>query len=188
MRKLITFARSGLATFVRRFRAYGLSPTLTWLYGRGLPLVTGVPLIYSRVTPQIYVGPQYQKAGKYFLEKSGINGSLNLRSEFDDAAHGLALKDYCYLPVVDGTAPSLEQLGQGVTFIQGMISQGGKVYIHCHGGVGRAPTMAAAYFISQGYSFAQAIEAIRKARPFIELKPAQLEQLERLELTRKLQG
>jgi hypothetical protein len=98
MQKLLTFVRLGLATFVRRLRTYGLGPTLTWLYGRGLPLVTGIPLVYSRVTPQIYVGPQHQKVGKYFLAKSGINGSLNLRIEFDDAAHDLALKDYCTFP------------------------------------------------------------------------------------------
>jgi protein-tyrosine phosphatase len=79
-------------------------------------------------------------------------------------------------------------LHQGVTFIQAVVAKGGKVYIHCHGGVGRAPTMAAAYFVSQGYSPAQAVEVIRKARPFIELKPAQLEQLERLELIQKPSG
>ena len=77
----------------------------------------------------------------------------------------------------------MEHLNQGVDFINKAIAQGGKVYIHCGGGVGRAPAMAAAYFISQGYERDQAIELIRKARPFIRIMPAQMEQLERFEMT-----
>jgi len=159
-----------------------MHPTLLWLYGRGIPLITGIPLMkYSQITSEIYVGPQYRRAGKYRLEKFGITGTVNLRFEFDDSLHGLSLKDYCYLPVINDCAPTLEQLNNGVTFIRQVIAKGGKVYIHCQGGLSRAPTMAAAYFINQGFSLKEAVELIQHIRPFIEIKSIQMEQLKYFE-------
>lgn len=162
----------------RRIRDQGLATTLVWLYGRGLPALTGVPILrFSKVTPQLYVGPQFRKPGKAFLLRNGINAVINMRMEVDDAERGLTLEHYCYLPTVDDQAPSLEHLNQGVDFIQKVTAQGSKVYIHCGAGVGRAPTMAAAYLISTGMSVEEALNTIRKVRPFIYIMPPQLEQL-----------
>jgi dual specificity MAP kinase phosphatase len=136
-------------------------------------------LRYCRVTPQIYVGAQIGAAGKRRLLARGFTASVNLRREFDDAAHGLALAQYCYLPTDDEYAPTLTQLETGVAFIRSVLENGGKVYIHCHGGIGRAPTLAAAYFMRQGYSLEAALALIRTVRPFIRPTPEQLEQLKR---------
>jgi protein-tyrosine phosphatase len=185
MLKSFKLIKKGLDILVYRLHTQGVGVTLIWIYGRGIPFITGVPILkYSRITPQIYVGPQYRQAGKRKLEQSGINGDVNLRIEFDDAAHGLALENYCHLPTVDDTAPTLDHLQQGVAFIRQVTSAGGKVYIHCAGGVGRAPTMAAAYFISQGLSLEDALILIKKTRPFIKITPEQMEQLERFERTK----
>jgi protein-tyrosine phosphatase len=100
-----------------------------------------------------------------------------MRIEFDDDAHNLALQHYCHLPTIDDDAPSIEQLKQGVIFIEQLVANGEKVYIHCAGGIGRAPTLAAAYFISQGMSLQEAIALIKKTRPFINIMPPQMEQL-----------
>jgi protein-tyrosine phosphatase len=103
---------------------------------------------------------------------------MDLRVEFDDAAHGLAPDLYCYIPTVDDQAPTLEQLDEGVRFIKRVIDSGGTVYIHCGAGVGRAPTMAAAYLIATGMSLEGSLELIRKVRPFIYIMPPQMKQLE----------
>lgn len=166
----------------RRFQKQGVKTTLVWFYARGLPLMTGVPMVrYSQITPEIFIGPQYRRAGKRRLERLGITGGVNMRIEFDDAAQNLALARYCHLPTIDDDAPTLEHLQEGVQFIQQVISEGGKVYIHCAGGIGRAPTMAAAYFISQGHTLDEAITLIQKSRPFISITPIQLEQLQKFE-------
>ena len=158
----------------------GIRTTMLWLYGRGIPALTGVPMVkYSRITPQIYVGPQYRNGGKRRLKRLGIDHGVNMRIEFDDAEQGLALDYYCHLPTVDDDAPTLEHLRRGIAFVERAVEDGGKVYIHCGGGIGRAPTMAAAYFISKGYSLDDAIGLIRKARPFIYVMPPQMEQLKR---------
>ena len=44
----------------------------------------------------------------------------------------------------------MAHLLEGTAFAERIVNAGGKVYIHCAGGIGRAPTMAAAYFMSQG--------------------------------------
>lgn len=189
MLKLLVFIKNGTLNFVHRLQTQGIRVTLIWLYGRGIPLITGVPLMkYSQITPDIYVGPQFRKTGKQKLEALGINGSVNLRREFDDALHDLALKHYCYLPTDDDHPPTPAQLDKGTAFIQQVISEGGKVYIHCRGGIGRAPTMAVAYFISQGWSLDEAVKLIKKSRPFIKIMPAQLEQLKGFEATHQRDG
>ena len=81
----------------------------------------------------------------------------------------------------DRQAPSMEHLEQGVKFIQASIENGGKVYIHCKAGEGRGPTMAAAYLIHSGLNWNDALETIRKARPFIRPTTLQINQLKKYE-------
>jgi protein-tyrosine phosphatase len=182
LRKLLRFPLKGMRILVHRLRTQGVRVTLIWLYARGIPKLTGVPLMaYSTITPDVHVGPQFGRRGKHKLAALGINGVINLRTEFDDAAHGLALPEYCHLPTVDDAAPALDHLDQGVAFMQRVIEDGGKVYIHCAGGVGRAPTMAAAYFINQGMTLDEALALIRRTRPFINIMPPQMDQLKQFE-------
>jgi dual specificity MAP kinase phosphatase len=72
-------------------------------------------------------------------------------------------------------------LNAGIAFIEQVIAAGGKVYIHCAGGIGRAPTMAVAYFVRHGLSVDDAINLIKQTRPFINITPVQMEQLRRFE-------
>lgn len=168
--------------FVQRLRRDGLKTSLLWLYGRGIPALTGSPMMrYSIVAPGVLVGPQYRQAGLRRLTEMGVRYCVNMRVEFDDAEHDLAPEHYCHLPTVDDEAPTLEQLRRGVEFVDGAVSAGGSVYIHCGGGVGRAPTMAAAYFISRGYTLDDAVALIRETRPFIHIMPPQMDQLRRFE-------
>lgn len=186
MSKLWRGINKALRIVVRRLRTQGLRTTLVWAYGRGLPKLTGVPLLrYSRITPEVYIGPQYGQAGKRRLIEAGITAGVNLRIEFDDAQHDLALPAYCYLPTVDDAAPTLEHLDQGVAFMERVIGEGGRVYIHCAGGVGRAPTMGAAYFMSQGMSLDEALALIERSRPFIQIMPPQMARLREFEARRQ---
>lgn len=170
--------QKGLSILAKRLRTQGIFTTILWAFGRGLPYLTGVPLLrFSRVTDQLYVGPQYRAPGKRMLEGQGFTGVVNMRIERDDAAEGLSLEHYLHLPTVDDDAPSIEHLDQGVDFIRQVIKSGGKVYIHCGAGVGRAPSMAAAYLMAGGSTLDDALAQIRKTRPFITITPSQMEQL-----------
>ena len=182
MQKLIRFARKGTRILVDRLRNQGLRVTLVWMVGRGFPKLSGIPLArYSRVTPEVWVGGQFGKNGKRKLERLGVVGDVNLRVEFDDAEHGLALAEYCHLPTIDDDAPTLEHLQHGADFMQRVIANKGQVYVHCAGGVGRAPTMAAAYFITPGQTLDEAVALITRTRPFIRIMPPQWERLKQFE-------
>ncbi len=165
---------------------YGLvlqGPTIViaGLWDFGVRALTGAPMIrYSQVTPQIIVAGQYQKRGWTVLQTRGVTASVNMRLEFDDVAAGIAPSHHLRLEVEDNTPPTLDQLQRGVEFIKDEIEQGGKVYIHCAAGIGRAPTMAAAYLVSTGLSPNQAWKQIKRVRPFIRPTPGQEEQINEL--------
>lgn len=180
MPDLIRLINKGFNILTRRLRTQGVHTTLLWMHGRIMPGITGVPLLqYCQVTPQLYVGSQFNALGKRLLARQGINSCINMRIERDDARLGLALEHYLHLPTVDDAAPSLEHLDQGVEFIREVTTRGGKVYIHCGAGVGRAPTMAAAFLIAEGHSLDEALAMIRKVRPFITITEPQMAQLQR---------
>jgi len=86
----------------------------------------------------------------------------------------LGLDHYLWVATTDDSPPTLKELADGVRFVAQQISKGRGVYIHCAAGVGRAPTMAAAYLISQGATAAAAWETIRAGRPFIRPTPPQI--------------
>jgi hypothetical protein len=179
MKNLLHLFEKGMTVLRRRLRTQGLRTTLLWAYARGLPFVTGVPLLeYGQVTPQLFVGSQFNRRGRRMLEARGFDACVNMRIEKDDAAFGLALARYLHLPTIDDDAPSIDHLDQGVDFIREVIGSGGKVYIHCGAGVGRAPTMAAAYLLAEGHSLDETLAMIRAARPFISITPPQMARLE----------
>src|SRR5687768_6146172 len=161
MLRLLRFVKNVVLGFRTRVKIQGWRTALIWIFGHGIPKYTGIPFArYSQITHQIYVGAQVRKAGKQRLELWGINSSINMRIEYDDAAHDLAFAHHCHLPTDDGHAPTLTQIQIGIDFIHQIVTAGGKVYIHCRSGLGRAPTMATAYFVSQGYSFSEAVKLI----------------------------
>lgn len=179
-------ARRG-PSFAKRFRHFwqqlfkqGLWLTLVESVEQITRLTSGAPTLrFSRVTPQVHVGGQHLPRGWPILYQRGITAVISLRGEYDDHTAGIAPPRYLFLPTVDNHAPPLVYLTQGVAFIREEIERGGKVYIHCWEGVGRAPTMAAAYLVSTGLTPAQAWHTIRAARPFIRPTLAQIEQVER---------
>jgi protein-tyrosine phosphatase len=166
----------------RRYTTQGFRTTAAWLWTVGLAKITGrLSLRYSRVTPQLYIGPQYGKRGKSALEEAGINASVSMRAEFDSREHELELKDHSYLPTEDNMPISLEHLDEGVAFIERIISEEGRVYVHCGSGVGRAPSMVAAYLIKQGDTLEEAVEKIQRVRPFVRILPGQIARLREYE-------
>jgi predicted protein tyrosine phosphatase len=153
--------------------------TAWWAADHAVRIITGAPLRrVSEITPQLHVGGQYRRRGWRSMEARGITAVVNMRTEFDDLAVGIAPPRYLHLQVVDDQAPTLEQLHKGCAFIAEEQARKGAVYVHCGSGIGRAATMAAAYLISTGETEENAWALIRRARPFIRPTPPQLEQIE----------
>lgn len=179
---MVNQVTKGARIIYQRLTQQGVKTTAEWVYGRAIPKLTGIPLKqFSQITESIWIGGQINERGKDYLIAAGINNSVNMRIEYDDEIYKLNLIGYCYLPTIDDDAPSMEHLQEGIKFITDAVERGEKVYIHCAGGIGRAPTMAAAYFVSSGYSLDEALTLIRKVRPFINVTAPQIERLKELE-------
>ena len=164
-----------------RLAGQGLRVTAMWAADHLVRVVTGAPIRrVSQVAPRVHVGGQYRRRGWERLVARGVTAVVNMRIEFDDNDAGIAPERYLYLPTVDDEPPTLEHLQAGIDFMAEEIELGGGVYVHCGAGVGRAPTMAAAYLVSTGLAPEEAWAKIRAVRPFIRPKPKQVAQIERL--------
>lgn len=171
--------RRRLINLSRQLRQQGVVNTLIEGVDQVARQVTGAPTRrLSEITPQLGIGGQHSRRGINRLRDRGYTAVVNMRRESDDKAKGIALDRYLYLPTIDNTPPTLQHLQDGARFIGEEIERGGKVYVHCWEGVGRAPTMAAAYLVSTGKTPAEAWKQIRAVRPFIRPTPFQVAQLE----------
>lgn len=145
--------------------------------------ISGHPLRkLSQITPLIFLGGQ--PATRFWSKLSsewGVSAVVNMRGEYNYSAKvdplNLPLK-FLHLPTVDNEAPSQEHLAQGVEFIRDFTGKGEAVYIHCWEGLGRGPTMVAAYLVSTGMSPDEAWATIRAVRPFIRPTAVQQQQIE----------
>lgn len=150
------------------------------IYAQVMRIIRGAPLFrYSRITPQLYVGGQHRRHGLWRMHDEGITVIVNLRQKLDDSRKGIQLDHYLHLPTRDNTPPKYDQLLEGVTFIKAQLALGRKVYVHCGVGVGRAPTLVAAFLVSEGMTSTDAWREIRAIRPFIMPLRQQLRQVER---------
>ena len=177
---MISQLRKGLRIFVGRLKIQGPHATWLWAADHAARLTTGAPIRrVSQITPQLHVGGQYTRRGWPKMVDRGISAVVNMRIEYDDNHAGIAPERYLYLPTVDDSAPTMEHLQEGSAFIAEEIDRGGGVYVHCASGVGRAPALAAAYFVSTGLSADEAWDRIRTVRPFVRPTTPQIEQVQR---------
>ena len=78
------------------------------------------------------------------------------------------------LPVADFTPPSPAQLAEGVAAIDQALANGGRVAVHCWGGLGRTGTLLACYYVRRGLSPQEAIAWVRAGRPGAVETPEQV--------------
>ncbi len=139
---------------------------------------------WSQITDQIYVGTNFccQMHFDAELSAEGITADISLEAEKVDTPIGIGY--YIWIPVLDHTAPTLEQFDFGVATIEKLIELGKKIYVHCQHGHGRAPTMVAAYLISAGMSADEAIGLVKTKRPEAHPEPVQIKTLREYEAKR----
>ena len=176
----------GVTIVINRVREQGLRTTWLWFTERTTRIIVGVsPIRTSRIAPNLYVGGQHKRRGLKSMAVRGISACVDLRREYGDVAHGVALERQLSLPTDDDHTPTMSELQQAADFISTCLAEGRGVYIHCANGVGRAPTTAAAYLISAGLTPQQAWATIRAARPFIRPTKVQREAIERFAAERR---
>ncbi|KPL12101.1 hypothetical protein AMJ85_01990 [candidate division BRC1 bacterium SM23_51] len=97
------------------------------------------------------------------LRQEGIGAIVSLDEEGlpDDvvAQHGFVYRHY---PIDDFCAPTLEQAGAFVRFVDEQLADGRAVVAHCWAGIGRTGTMLACYLIHRGQSAGEAQRKVRR--------------------------
>lgn len=137
---------------------------------------------YNKIDQYLYLGTNLccKMHAEDFLAKEGIEADLDME-EFEYDGHKHHFLYNLWLPVEDHTAPEMNQLHMGVSFIEECSKNKIKVFLHCKNGHGRSPTMAIAYFIYKGMSYDEAYEKVKKGRDEIHPEPEQVNILKEFE-------
>jgi hypothetical protein len=126
---------------------------------------------WDQLTPSVWIGSVLNQREAADAVRRGVTAVLDLTAEFSASAPFRGVT-YRNIPVLDLTAPRLDQLHEMVRFIEEE-SQSGIVYVHCKIGYSRTAGAAAAYLLHTGAvsSVSQAIDLLRKVRPTIIVRP-----------------
>jgi protein-tyrosine phosphatase len=156
-------------------------------------MAPGIPLIslfrrrsrrerVDRVSPWLFLGPALDEAGYRDLIAQGVTHVVDLREEGSDDATMMAALGFqwCHLPMRDRAAPAPGQVEDLRDWFARDSDDDAVLYIHCHAGLGRTPTVAIALLMHQGVPLADAHRQVRGARPGAQPTAAQDAYLEAL--------
>ncbi|NDJ51989.1 MAG: phosphatase [Chloroflexi bacterium] len=134
-------------------------------------------LDFDQITDDLFIGARLGPHDWHVMQALHVTVDLNLQAEAHDRFLAASPEVYMWLPVADYYGPTLDKLMTGAPFIALMISQGRKVYVHCHAGLGRTPIMAAGYLVVAGMSAEDALKLIGRKRPRINPTDGQIQHL-----------
>ena len=126
---------------------------------------------WSVLSPDVWMGRQLREWEAHEAVRQGVTAVLDLTGEFSEVRAFRALP-YLNLPVLDLTAPSLDDLRAGVEFINAHRLQG-IVYVHCKIGYSRSAAIVASWLIDVGLAATadEAFARICAVRPSVVVRP-----------------
>ena len=126
---------------------------------------------FSTITEDLFIGTTPSVSDYDHLRDLGVRLVINMRVEHwprrDMHPSPLQL---LWLPTFDSPLIpiSIKNLQRGAKAALETIQDGGKVYVHCAGGVHRGAAMGACILIAQGYQAEAAMQLIKSQRVFAD--------------------
>jgi protein-tyrosine phosphatase/membrane-associated phospholipid phosphatase len=126
---------------------------------------------WDELTPRIWIGGVLSRGEAAAAVREGVTAVLDLTAEFSESAPFRGV-NYRNIPVLDLTAPTVDQLEEMAAFIEAESSKG-IVYVHCKIGYSRTAAAAIAYLLRTGKvrTIAEAVQRLRQVRPTIAIRP-----------------
>ena len=132
----------------------------------------------TEVSDRLLVGeyPRVEDV-EWLKENFAVTAVHNLQDDYDLGHNGLDIAQLrrayqrhriklVRTPISDGSADQMgERLGAALADLHALIGAGERVYLHCNGGLNRAPTLAIAYLRAyQGMSLDEAAAHLKRRR------------------------
>jgi protein-tyrosine phosphatase len=158
-----------------------LSYLIFWPYFTLNTITLGLFRVFSQenaldeIVPNLYIGCQLSFVDYKRFRSLGIKSTLDLTSEFGEVGFIRTRQNYFCIPLLDMTAPTLNQLEEAVSWISARLSEG-PVFVHCALGHGRSATVVAAFLVKRGIvnDVKSAVEFIKAKRSGVDLHSKQL--------------
>lgn len=143
--------------------------------------IAGGEVEYAAVRPNLCFGRRLSATeAKQAITSHGWVGVLDLAAEFAEVDELRLLPGYRSLPILDGTAPTLEELKDAVVWLRQQTSLG-PVYVHCALGHGRSACIVVAYLIANNEvdTAENGVTRLRELRTGVALNAAQMKMVKR---------
>jgi membrane-associated phospholipid phosphatase/predicted protein tyrosine phosphatase len=143
-----------------------------WHYRRRCPA-------WNEVTPNVWIGARLNEKEADAARQAGLTAVLDLTAEFSETDR-LQRLSYLNIPLLDLTAPNLDQLRQAVEFITQQ-ARTGIVCVHCKIGYSRSAVVAGAFLLSSGSAstVGQAVAHLKIVRPGMVVRPEAIHALQK---------
>lgn len=135
----------------------------------------------DEIVPGLWVGSAPTSVQVAAIISAGVDAVVDLRAE-DDAVRR-AWPDYVAVQVVplrDHGTPTSQELREAARAVRELMGIGRTVLVHCHAGVERAPTVACAALVLQGWRLEDAYRRVTNRRPAAAPTDGQLASLRSL--------
>lgn len=139
-----------------------------WAVEYEAKISAGMPTVdHDEILPKLYIGSvPVHDVDMNFLKAMGVTAILDLCLN-NPAEESMARErgmQYFGTFVVDGRSLSQKQFDAITGLLARWRDEGHSIYVHCHGGLGRAPTAVAAYLVSRGVPATKAFDMIEERR------------------------
>jgi atypical dual specificity phosphatase len=149
-------------------------PTLLWnmLLGRVLRIRNW----WDQIEEHVFIGALPLARDVPKMKEAGIKAVVNTCEEYPGpvAQYEAAGIEQLRIPSVDFTSPSMENVIQGVEFIEKNVRQGKSVYVHCKAGRARSAMIVLCWLISsKGMTPEQGQKLLLEKRPHVHKRLAE---------------